>query len=74
MQNRKLVPVSLPIGLAKELDLLVEEGEFTSKGEVLKFGARMVVLMLKRTHQRAEDYAYEEITDGLRRGKRADVS
>ncbi len=74
MLNRKLVPVSLPSGLAQEIDSLVEEGEFTSRSEALKFGARLVVLMSKRTHQRAEDYAYEEIKEGLQRGKMAHVS
>lgn len=74
MLNRKLVPVSLPGGLAQEIDLLVKEGEFTSRSEALKFGARLVVLMTKRTHERAEDYAYEEVKEGLLRGKRAHVS
>lgn len=74
MINRKLVPVSLPSGLAQEIDVLVEDGEFTSRSEALKFGARLVVLMNRRTHQRAEDYAYDEIREGLRRGKPAHVS
>lgn len=74
MLKRKLVPVSLPQGLAQEIDTLVEEGEFTSRSDALKFGARLVVLMSKRTHQRAEDYAYDEIKEGLERGWRAYVS
>ena len=71
---RKIVPVALPGGLAEELDLLVEEGEFLSRSEALKFGARLVILMSKRTHQRAEDYAYSEIVEGIQRGKRAELS
>lgn len=74
LTKRKIVPVALPLGLAEELDTLVEEGEFVSRNEALKFGARLVILMSRRTHQRAEDYAYSEITEGLQRGKRAHVS
>ncbi len=74
MLKRKLVPVSLPEGLVQEIDALIEEGDFTSRGEALKFGVRLVVLMSRRTHQRAQDYAYEEIQEGLQRGRRAYVS
>ena len=74
MLARKVVPVALPGGLAEELDGLVREGEFTSRNEALKFGARLVVLMSKRTHQRAEDYAYDEIKKGLLREKKANIS
>lgn len=62
------------MGLAQEIDTLVDEGEFTSRSEALKFGARLIVLMSRRTHHRAEDYAYEEIKEGLRRGKLTHVS
>jgi hypothetical protein len=27
-------------------------------------------MMMKKTHQRAEDYAYEEIKEGILRGKK----
>jgi len=74
MLKRKIVPIALPIGLASEIDMLVKEGEFQSRNEALKFGARLVVMMLRRTHERAEDYAYEEIKEGIIRGKRAYVS
>jgi Arc/MetJ-type ribon-helix-helix transcriptional regulator len=74
MLAKKIVPVALPAGLARELDALVEAGEFTSRNEALKFGARLVVLMSRRTHQRAEDYGYDEIVEGIRRGRRAHVS
>ncbi|HLC84621.1 MAG TPA: ribbon-helix-helix domain-containing protein [Candidatus Nanoarchaeia archaeon] len=67
--GRKLVPVSLPEGLAQEIDLMVEQGEFTSRSDALKFGARLVVMMSRRTHQRAEDYAYQEIKGRILRGK-----
>ncbi len=72
--KRKIVPLSLPGGLADELDKLVEEGSFDSRSEALKFGARLVIIMMKRVHERAEDYAYEEIKEGIRRGRKADVS
>ncbi len=74
MISRKLVQVPLPIGLAQEIDSLVEGGEFTSRSEALKFGARLVVLLSKRTHRRAEDYAYSEIREGLLRGQKSHVS
>lgn len=70
----KIVPISLPEGLAQELDMLVKEGEFVSRNEALKFGARLVVIMMRRKHQRAEDYAYEEIKEGFLRGKKVHVS
>ena len=74
MENRKIIPLALPGGLAMEIDELVKRGEFASRNEALKFGARMVVMMLNRTHERAEDYAYEEIKEGMIRGRRANVS
>jgi Arc/MetJ-type ribon-helix-helix transcriptional regulator len=74
MLTKKIVPVALPFGLAEELDLLVKEGEFNSRSEAIKYGARLVVLMSKRTHQRAEDYAYQEIKAGIERGKNVKLS
>ena len=72
--ERRVVPLSLPRGLADELDELVKVGAFDSRSEALKFGARLVILMMRRAHERAEDYAYAEIIEGIRRGERADVS
>lgn len=74
MGTKKIIPLALPEGLAIEIDKLIEKGEFVSRNEALKFGARLVVMMLSRTHQRAEDYAYQEIKDGVMRGKKANVS
>lgn len=74
MKKRIIVPISLPDGLARELDELVREGQFASRNEALKFGVRLVIMMLRRTHERAEDYAYEEIKEGILRGKKANVS
>jgi len=68
MNDRALVPVSLPMALVKHLDELVEKGEFASRSEALRYGARLVVLLSKRVHKRAEEYAYEEIKEGLVRG------
>lgn len=68
--ERETVPVSLPKGLVKELDKLVDEGLFNSRSETLRFGARLVVMLEKRLHKRAEDYAFEEIKEGLERGLR----
>ncbi|MEK6792908.1 MAG: CopG family transcriptional regulator [Nanoarchaeota archaeon] len=73
-KTKMIVPIALPRGLAEGIDNLVKEGEFVSRNEALKFGARLVVMMMRKVHKRAEDYAYEEIVEGIRRGKRADVS
>ena len=68
--KRVSVPVSLPKGLVKEADELVRHGEFSSRSDVLRFGLRLVVVLGKRLHERAEYYAYEEILEGFRRGVR----
>ncbi len=68
MKDRESIAVSIPVGLAKELDHLVEVGEFSSKSEAIRFGARLVVILEKRLHERSENYAYDEITQGLKRG------
>ncbi len=72
--KKTIIPLALPQGLAEEVDYLVENGEFNSRNEALKFGARLVVLMMRRSHERAEDYAYSEIKEGVLRGRRANVS
>lgn len=72
--KKMIIPLALPQGLAEEVDYLVENGEFNSRNEALKFGARLVVLMMRRSHERAEDYAYSEIKEGVLRGRRANVS
>lgn len=74
IKRRIIVPIALPEGLAKELDEIVKEGQFSSRNEALKFGVRLVVMMMRRTHERAEDYAYQEIKEGMLRGKKANVS
>ncbi|MBI4155294.1 CopG family transcriptional regulator [Candidatus Woesearchaeota archaeon] len=67
----KIIHIALPKGIAVEIDDLVNEGEFVSRNEALKFWARLVVLMHRRTHKRAEDYAYDEIKERLFYGKKA---
>ena len=68
MKKRQSIPVSLPMGLVKGLDNLVESGEFSSRSEVIRFGARLAVMLEERFHKRAENYAYDEIVQGLKRG------
>ncbi len=70
MAERVCVPVSLPIGLTKEIDKLVKEGEFSSRSDAIRFGVRIVVMLEKRMRGRAEDYAYEEVVEGIKRGMR----
>ncbi len=61
--------VSLPMGLAEEIDYLVDEKIFGSRSEALRYGARLAVLFHDRVHSRAEEYAYEETVAGLKRGR-----
>ncbi len=67
-KNRVSIPVSLPLGLVDEIDELVEEKLFGSRSEVLRYGARLAVIYHRRLHSRAEEYALEEVTEGLERG------
>ena len=71
--DRKSIPVSLPYGIVKKLDYLVKKGEFQSRSEALRFGARLLVMLEDRLHKRTEEYAYEEVRAGLKRGLK-DVS
>lgn len=73
MGDRESIPVSLPKGLVRSIEEMVKRGEFSSKSEAIRFGTRLLVMLDKRLHERSEAYAYEEITEGLKRGKR-DVS
>jgi len=66
--DRISIPVSLPIGLVRKIEYLVKKGEFQSKSEALRFGARLLIMLQDRLHKRTEDYAYEEVTLGLKRG------
>ncbi|UCE38321.1 MAG: CopG family transcriptional regulator [Thermoplasmata archaeon] len=69
-KDRVSTAVSLPIGLANEIDQLIEEKVFSSRSEALRYGARLAVLFYNRVHFRAEEYGYEETKRRLRRGKR----
>lgn len=69
-QDRESIPVSLPKGLVMEIEEMVKRGEFSSKSEAIRFGTRLLVMLEKRLHERAEDYAYQEIIEGLKRGKK----
>ena len=72
-KDRISIPVSLPYGIVRKLNYLVKKGEFQSKSEALRFGARLLVMLEERLHKRSEDYAYEEVKAGLKRGMK-DVS
>ena len=67
--ERQSIPVSLPKGIVEAIEEMVKRGEFSSKSEAIRFGARLLVMLEKRLHERAEDYAYQEAMDGIRRGK-----
>ena len=66
-EEREVIPVSLPKGLVEEIDELVRRRKFSSRSEVLRYGARLVVLFEKGIHRMAEDYAYEMIKERLKR-------
>ncbi|MFO8051190.1 MAG: ribbon-helix-helix domain-containing protein [Thermoplasmatota archaeon] len=68
-KDRVSIPVSLPTGLVQEIDDLVEDKLFGSRSEVLRYGARLAVIYHRRLHSRAEEYAMDEIEEGLERGK-----
>ena len=68
-KTRVSIPVSLPSGLVEEIDHMVSEKVFGSRSEVLRYGARLAVLYHRRLHMRAEEYAHDEVTEGLKRGK-----
>jgi len=67
--DRKPVPVSLPPELVRELDQLVEEGQFGSRSEALRYGARLVVReeYQKRLHDGTADRAKEDVEERLDR-------
>ena len=67
--DRKPVPVSLPPELVEELDDLVEEGQFGSRSEALRYGARLVVReeFQKRLHEQTTEEAKDDIAERLDR-------
>ena len=67
--DRQPVPVSLPPELVRELDALVEEGQFGSRSEALRYGARLVVreAFQKRLHERTSEAAKEDMEERLDR-------
>ena len=68
-KERVSMAVSLPIGLVKEIDHLVDEKVFGSRSEALRYGARLAVLFRQRIHTRAADYAYEESIQRFQRDR-----
>jgi Arc/MetJ-type ribon-helix-helix transcriptional regulator len=68
-KERVSMSVSLPIGLVEELDKMVDAHLFGSRSEALRYGAHLDVLFQKRLHYKTDGYAYDEITDRLKRGK-----
>ena len=70
MSDRMSIPVSLPKGLVDEMNELIGQGKFSSKSDAIRFGVRLLIMLEKRTHMRAEDYAYSEIKERLKRGRK----
>lgn len=67
--ERKSVPVSLPPELVDRLDVLVEDGVFSSRSEALRYGARLVVReeRLDRLHEQVESTVREDVDERLER-------
>lgn len=67
--ERESIPVSLPAGLVRELDKLVEEGKFGSRSEALRYGARLVTRedQFKRLHELTSEKALEDVEERLER-------
>ncbi|GAB7091103.1 hypothetical protein JCM18237_13740 [Halorubrum luteum] len=67
--DRHSVPVSLPPELVSELDELVEAGQFGSRSEALRYGARLVLReeLQKRLHERTAEDATDDIKERLER-------
>ena len=66
------IGVKLPLRLKEEIDELIRLGVFVSRSDALKFGARLVVMLEKMElplSKRAEEYAFEEITQKFKRIK-----
>ena len=70
MEAKRPVRVVLPEILVKQMDRLVKEDHFTSRAEIVRYGVRLAIMFeTERLHQRAEDYAYQDIRAGLERGR-----
>jgi len=68
-KRKKAIRVVLPEALVEQMDKLVKEDRFTSRAEIIRYGVRLAIMLEKgRLHQRAEDYAYQEVIVGLQRG------
>ena len=67
--KKKAIRVVLPEALVEQMDRFVKEDRFTSRAEIIRYGVRLAIMLEKgRLHQRAEDYAYQEVVAGLQRG------
>lgn len=67
--DRQSIPVSLPEDLVRELDELVEEGQFGSRSAALRYGARLVAreASRKRLHELTDARAEEDVEERLER-------
>ncbi len=66
----KTIPVKLPYEVIEEMDEMIRSGHFLSRSDLLRYGARLALGLEKRRisiHYLAEEYAYREIKDKLRR-------
>ena len=67
--KKRAIRVVLPEGLVEQMERLVKEDRFTSRAEITRFGVRLAIMFEKgKLHQRAEDYGYQDIIAGIKRG------
>ena len=59
----------MPKGLVEELDRLVEDGQFGSRSEALRYGARLVAreARMKRLHDETSRSANRDVAERLDR-------
>ena len=71
--DRKSISVLLPPELVAALDRLVEERQFGSRSEALRYGARLVTYeeATTRLQQRTQPRARQQVDDRLARKRRA---
>lgn len=67
--KRDTVPVSMPRKLVEDIDRLVDEGEFSSRSDAMRFAARILTHQesTRRLHDLTEEKASEQVRERLAR-------
>ena len=62
-KKRVLIPVSIPIALAADIDELVRIGKFGSRSDAIRFGVRLLCMLEGKLHLKEQD-VYAEMLRG----------